>query len=66
MEASEVVSIITTVGFPIAMCLILMWYIMKINECHKTEMETLQSAIDNNTKAIENLEKTLIKSGIGD
>lgn len=45
MNLNDIVSIITTVGFPIASWLILAWYIYKV------QGETTK-AIQNNTKAL--------------
>lgn len=48
MDISEVTSFIGTVGFPIAMCLLL-W------KTHTKEMEEVSKAIDNNTLVIQRL-----------
>lgn len=45
MNLNDIVSIITTVGFPIASWLVLAWYIYKV------QSETTK-AIQNNTKAL--------------
>ena len=50
-----IINAITTVGFPIVMCLILFWYVNKQNESHKGEIESLRSVIDNNTNSITKL-----------
>lgn len=39
---SEIVSLIGTVGFPIVMCLLMCFYINKINEDHKNEILNLE------------------------
>lgn len=51
---------ITTVGFPIAMCCILLWYIYKSQKNHKEEVTHLTEAIQNNTVVME---KILTKIG---
>jgi len=56
MEISDIMTIITQVGFPIAMCLLMMWYIKDLTSSFKT-------SIENNTKAIENLEKVIMVKG---
>ena len=67
---SGVVTIIQTVGFPIAMCVAMGWYVKYTedkhredrngqNERHAKEMETVNKAIDNNTEALRSLEKTI-------
>lgn len=60
MDVQAVTSIITTVGFPIAVSLICFWYINKQQETHKAETDKLAEALNNNTlvmqKLIDNLE----------
>lgn len=66
MGIPEVISAITTVGFPIVMCGAMAWYVKyitdknreeinKINEKHKTEMNEITTAINNNTLALQRL-----------
>ncbi len=55
MDFNVIIQTITTVGFPIAMCLILMWYINKTNEDHKEEIAKMSDALENNTLAITRL-----------
>lgn len=42
---SEIASVIQTFGFPIAVCVICFWYINKINDDHKSEVNALTDAI---------------------
>lgn len=68
----EVETLITTVGFPIAMCLLFAWYIYKRDErdnakdlYHKEEVEKLSEAITNNTIVMEKILKVLsLKEGV--
>lgn len=68
----EVETLITTVGFPIAMCLLFAWYIYKRDEKdsakdmeHKQEVDKLSEAISNNTIVMEKLLKLLsLKEGV--
>lgn len=68
----EVETLITTVGFPIAMCLLFAWYIYKRDEKdsskdleHKQEVDNLSEAINNNTIVMEKILKVLsLKEGI--
>lgn len=64
--ANEVVTLIGTVGFPIAMCLLMSWFIYdnqkstreqleKITESHRSEMESVKDALVNNTIAVDKL-----------
>lgn len=55
MDFNVIIQSISTVGFPIAMCIILMWYINKTNEQHKAEMDKMSDAIENNTLALTRL-----------
>lgn len=67
----EVETLITTVGFPIAMCLLFAWYIYKRDERdsakdseHKEEVAKLSEAITNNTIVMEKILKVLsLKEG---
>lgn len=59
MDFNAIIQGISTVGFPIAMCLILMWYINKNAEMHKTEMDKMSDALKNNTVALMQLSAKL-------
>lgn len=50
---------IKDVGFPIAMVLLLMWYIYKNGQQHKEEVAELRKSIDNNTLAIQKMSDKL-------
>lgn len=61
MENIDIVlNAITMVGFPIVMCVILLWYIYKSQKNHKEEVTRLTEAIQNNTVVME---KILTKIG---
>lgn len=51
----EVVTIISTVGFPIAMCVLLMWYIKELTDRHQTETKEFTQALNENTMIIKHL-----------
>lgn len=51
----ELVNIISSVGFPIAMSLILFWYLQKESENHKQETAGLRDAITKLELAITTL-----------
>lgn len=66
MDIASVLSAISTVGFPIACCIAMGWYvkdqteknreeIAKINAQHKEEMGEVTQAINNNTLALQRL-----------
>ena len=52
---TEVVTLVSTVGFPAAMCLLMGYYVMRRDEEHGKEMAELKKAINNNTNAITKL-----------
>ncbi len=51
----NIVNIISSVGFPIAMALLLFWYMTKQAEDHKTETNSLKEAISKLELAITSL-----------
>lgn len=59
MDTNALVQIISNLGFPIAMCGALFWYINKQTELHKDEMHELKQSIDNNTLIITKLYERL-------
>lgn len=59
MDITNVIQAISTVGFPIAMCLILMWYIKSNDDNHKEEMDKITDALNNNTVALTKLASKL-------
>ena len=63
MDAGVLTQMIGSLGFPIAMCVALLWIIVKLNEQHKTEMDTMTEALNNNTVA---LTKLAAKLGVDD
>lgn len=66
MDFSNVLTAITTVGFPIVMCCGMAWYVKyitdknreeidKLNEQHDSELSEITTAINNNTIALTKL-----------
>lgn len=55
MDASAITQIISSVGFPIAACLICFWYVNKLTETHKEEVNKLTDALNNNTVVMQKL-----------
>ena len=51
----NIVNVISSVGFPIAMCLLLFWYMQKESENHKSETNSLKEAINELRIAITTL-----------
>lgn len=48
----QFVNILSTVGFPAALCVIMLKYIVDQRDAHKAESEAYRKAIDANTTAI--------------
>jgi preprotein translocase subunit YajC len=61
MEMNEVISLISNVGFPIAVCVALFYFMMKQEDRHKDEMNKLNDTVAANTKVLTEL-CTLIKT----
>lgn len=61
MESETIVSLISNLGFPIAMCMLLLWYMIKEKDAHKEEMEQLRQTLADNTRILTEL-STLIKT----
>ena len=55
MDFTTVTQFVSTLGFPIAVCLICFWYINKREEQHKEEVTKLSEAINNNTFVMQKL-----------
>lgn len=55
----EIVTAISTVGFPIVCTLMLMYLLMKENENHKEEMNQLKDTIAQNTIVLTELKQLL-------
>lgn len=60
MDVNTILTIISTVGFPISVCLILFFYIYKKQEKTDDTIAKLTEAINNNTSVIQSL---IIKLG---
>ena len=51
----NILQAVSTVGFPIALTLILLWYIYDSSNKHKEEIDKMSEALNNNTLAITKL-----------
>lgn len=49
------IQMVSSVGFPIVMCVYTMYTMQKMNEQHREEVAKLSETIDNNTQAINDL-----------
>lgn len=59
MDVNAITQIISNIGFPVAVCLICFWYINKQSEEHKTEIDELTKALNNNTLVMQRLADSL-------
>ena len=59
MDFNSVLQAISTVGFPIVMCLVCAWYIKDLNENHKEETEKFTEALNSNTIVLQKLCDTM-------
>lgn len=55
MGVNDIVSIISTVGFPIAACVALFWQSNQMQKQHKEEMDGVKEALNNNTLVVQKL-----------
>ena len=54
-----VVQAISTIGFPIVMCLIMFWFFNKEQENHKAEMLELKDVIARNNEVLAGLKQLI-------
>ena len=52
MTIGDIISMISSVGFPIVCCLYLIYSNGKNGEKHDAELEKMRTAVDNNTKVM--------------
>lgn len=52
MDLNAFTTLIGSLGFPIVMCLLLYYRMDKQDENHKSEMEKITEALNNNTQAL--------------
>lgn len=55
MAVQDIITAISTLGFPICMCAALFWYMIKQNELHSEESKAMQEAITELKLAITQL-----------
>ena len=64
MDIDPVTQLVSNVGFPVAVCIALFFYMEKQNERHQQETDKLNETVQSNTKVLTELctlIKTLIK-----
>ncbi len=50
---NEIATLISTLGFPVTMCVILCCYVNKITESHKEESKSFADALNRNTSVLQ-------------
>lgn len=55
MDVGAVVQSVSNYGFPIVMCIILMWYVNNQEERYKTSLDKINESLNNNTLALQAL-----------
>ena len=55
MEFNVVLQAISTVGFPIAMCVLLLWYVKEQGDSHKEESQKFTEALNKNTLVLQKI-----------
>lgn len=63
MDANSIITVVSTLGFPIVMCGALFWYMIKQNEQHSTESREMRDAINELKLAIVELTDRLRGGG---
>lgn len=64
MNIDSIIQLVSNVGFPVAVCIALFFYMEKQNERHQQETDKLNETVQSNTKVLTELctlIKTLIK-----
>ena len=56
MDAQSYTNLISSVGFPIVMCLIMVKLMARMEESHKAEIDSLKDSLNNNTNVLKSLE----------
>lgn len=59
MDISAITSLVSSLGFPIAMCGAMFWYVTKQDTQHQESLEKWQEAFNNNTRILEKLYEKL-------
>lgn len=59
MDLNGIIQAIGSLGFPIAMCVALFWYMIQQNQAHKEEMNALKDAVNELQIAITKLSDKL-------
>ncbi len=61
MDISVITQLIGSLGFPIAVCVAMFYYWNKEREDHKSEIDSIRAALENNTQALIKIEELMRK-----
>lgn len=61
MDISVITQLIGSLGFPIACVIAMFYYWNKEREDHKSEIDSIRAALENNTQALIKIEEILRK-----
>lgn len=61
MDISVITQLIGSLGFPIACVVAMFYYWNKEREDHKSEIDSIRAALENNTQALIKIEEILRK-----
>lgn len=59
VDITQISQVISSLGFPIVMCLTLMKYCEELNEQHKSETQALRDAINSSTSMVSKLDSKI-------
>lgn len=59
MDIQALEATITSIGFPIIMCLLMFYYVQKLNDKHDQEIDKLTEAMNQNTRILTELSSTI-------
>ena len=55
MDVTIITQLVSTVGFPIAMCALMAYYIKYTQDRHREEINSVREALNNNTIVLQKL-----------
>ena len=59
MQFPDILSAISTVGFPIVFCILLFWYLREETKNHKDEVTELKSVVSENNAILASLKQLI-------
>ena len=67
MDFATIMQAVSSIGFPIVVTFVLLWYIKDINERHDRETERFTESLNNNTLVLQKLcDKLDAERGVDD